>query len=293
MEKTVIDLSKDELRKLQLIELEMLVEVDRICRKNGIRYSLDAGTLLGAVRHQGFIPWDDDLDVMFLHEEYEKFYEACKNDLDTERFFFQDHRTDPGYRWGYGKLRRLGTEYIKAGQEKLKQRTGICIDVFDVQNIPDGQKQRKRYVRKMFCIRKTLYSALGRTNEKNPLMRLWYSLLYLIPNQTVHRIKDRITRKTDAAPTENVLFLMWPLRSCPYGFPRKLFDEYTELDFEGMKFMAIKNYDAYLRIRYADYMKLPPPEARKGVMEAATLSFTDISYEQILEIYHRGRTLRE
>ena len=269
----VLELSEEELRRLQLTELEMLAEVDRICRKNGIPYSLDAGTLLGAVRHKGFIPWDDDLDVMLLHKDYERFYEACKKDLDTSRFFFQDYRTDPNYRWGYGKMRRLGTEYIKAGQEKLKQRTGICIDVFDAENIPDGEKERKKYIRRMFCIRKTMYSALGRTNESNPLMRFWYNLLYLIPIRMVFRMKNRLTRKVNASRTENVVFPTWPVKNHPYGFPRKLFEEFTDVEFEGGRYMAIREYEGYLKIRYGDYMRLPPPEQRKGVMDAVVLEW--------------------
>ncbi len=94
-------MTPDELRSVQLIELELLCEVDRICRKNNIQYRIVAGTLLGAVRHGGFIPWDDDADVGFLRNEYEKFKKACNKDLDTSRFYFQDHINTPGYRWGY------------------------------------------------------------------------------------------------------------------------------------------------------------------------------------------------
>ena len=130
-----IKLSKKDLRNLQLIELEMIVEVDRICRKNHIKYTLDGGTMLGAVRHKGFIPWDDDADIVFTRHEYAKFYRACKRDLDTERFFLQEYRTDPFYRWGYAKLRRIGTEFIRAGQEHMKYRTGVCIDLFPVDNV--------------------------------------------------------------------------------------------------------------------------------------------------------------
>ena len=83
-------ISNEELKKLQRIELEMLIELDRICRKHQVSYSLDGGTLLGAVRHKGFIPWDDDIDVIMLRPEYEKFRSACERELDQTRFFLQD-----------------------------------------------------------------------------------------------------------------------------------------------------------------------------------------------------------
>ena len=85
----MIQLDDNMLRRLQMIQLEMLTEVDRICRKCNIQYNIIAGTLLGAIRHKGYIPWDDDADVVFTRHEYAKFYRACKKDLDTERFFLQ------------------------------------------------------------------------------------------------------------------------------------------------------------------------------------------------------------
>ena len=93
----MIHLTDIQLRRLQMIELELLQEVDRICSKCNIHYNIIAGTLLGAVRHGGFIPWDDDADVALLRPEYEKFCEACEKELDTDRFYFQDHRNTPGY----------------------------------------------------------------------------------------------------------------------------------------------------------------------------------------------------
>ena len=85
----MIHLDQENLRKLQLIELELLIEFDRICRKNNIRYTLTGGTLLGAVRHGGFIPWDDDADVSMLRREYEKFKKVCEIELD-DKYYFQD-----------------------------------------------------------------------------------------------------------------------------------------------------------------------------------------------------------
>ena len=132
----------EDLQGLQAVLLEMLLEVDRICRKNGIGYSLFMGALLGAVRHGGFIPWDDDLDVAMLRPEYERFREACRRDLDLERFFFQDHTTDPEYRWAYGRIRRNDSEFVRLGQEHMKMRTGIFMDIFPMDATPDLPPRR-------------------------------------------------------------------------------------------------------------------------------------------------------
>lgn len=274
-ENEIIRLTEKQLKKLHSVELEMLVEVDRICKLKGICYSLSFGTLLGAVRHGGFIPWDDDLDVMFEHEEYEKFFEACSTELDTTRFFLQDFRTDPGYRWGYAKLRRLGTEYIKKGHEYLTQRRGICIDLFDYQNMPNEKRRKKQYQLIMFCIRKTLYSECGKKTEASFFLRAWYSILSMIPSKTVNEFRLKYIerfRHIDASFTSCEMF---PSRRAKNGFDKDIFKEYTFLPFEGMTFMATAKWNYFLTMCYGDYMTLPPVEKRKGVMNAVRYRFLD------------------
>ncbi len=126
-EKQIQPLSPGELRTLQLTELELLIEFDRICRKNHIKYTIIGGTLLGAVRHKGFIPWDDDADVALLRSEYEAFVRACDHDLDSGRYYFQDRFQTEGYRWGYGKLRMRGTSFVRPNTEHMPMNRGYIL----------------------------------------------------------------------------------------------------------------------------------------------------------------------
>lgn len=281
-----MELPQEKLRQLQLNELEMAVEVDRICRKNHIRYSLDGGTLLGAVRHQGFIPWDDDMDLIFTRHEYARFYRACKKDLDTERFFLQEYRTDPYYRWGYAKLRRKGTEYIREGQEHMKYRTGVCIDLFVVDHVPDHKFMRECYYKINYGIRKVLYSELGKEAADTVLMRKWYELLYHIPRDWMFALRNRFAALANLHRTELVSHLLYQYPDrCKYGMPAECFDEYIQIEFEGMMFSGFKKYDLYLTTHYGDYMILPPEEDRHGENGASTLSVLDISLEDIQSRY--------
>lgn len=131
-----------ELKRLQEIQMELIAEVDRICKKCGIRYNMVGGTMLGAIRHKGYIPWDDDADIGFLCSEYEKFREACKTELNHEKYYMQDLRDTPGYRWGYGKLRRKDTTFLRLNQEHMPYGQGIAIDLMPFDNVPDGSLAR-------------------------------------------------------------------------------------------------------------------------------------------------------
>ena len=118
------DISEEELKQIQAIQQELIQEVTRICRKCGIHFNMVGGTMLGAIRHKGHIPWDDDADIGFLRTEYEKFREACKSELDHDKYYLQDLRSTEGYRWGYGKLRRKGTEFLRLNQELCPMNRG-------------------------------------------------------------------------------------------------------------------------------------------------------------------------
>lgn len=268
-----MNLSKENLRKLQMVEFELLSEVDRICRKNNIQYTLYAGTLLGAVRHKGFIPWDDDADIAFFPEEYEKFFEACRKDLDTEKFFLQDYRTDEYYRWGYAKLRRNNSAFVREGQEHMKYHNGICIDLFILYNVPDKLIFRKLYYGCFFCIRKILYSEVGKVAESNLIKKYLYMCLSRIPKKVVFSVSNAILYKKKA---ENVDLMYIPnAKSCKHGIPRKNLITNTELEFEGKKFYAMSGYKDVLRMAYGDYMIYPPEVERESHNPASKIKFPD------------------
>jgi lipopolysaccharide cholinephosphotransferase len=282
-----VTLSKEQLRQLQLNELELIVEVDRICRKNHIKYSLDGGTLLGAIRHKGFIPWDDDADVIFTRHEYAKFYRACKKDLKKDQFFLQEYRTDPYYRWGYAKMRHKETDYVRKGQEHMRYRTGVCIDVFVVDNVPDNIVLRQMNYYLNECLRKVLYSEVGQFEAPNPILRGWYRILHKIPRNLVFSIRNTVAAIHNRKPTElkSHLLFPYPKKTCKYGMPADSFDEYIDVEFEGMTFKGLKNYDRYLKLLYGDYMELPPEEKRYGINTASKIELKDIRLEEIQKRY--------
>ena len=171
-----IELKGIEFRKLQIIQLTILKEFDRVCRENNINYSISNGTLLGAIRHKGFIPWDDDIDVSMLRDDYNKF-RSISHKLDDSICFFQDHTTDPNYIWGYGKVRRTGTTFIRCGQSHLKFKTGVSIDVFPLDDVPNSTLLRVAQNIKCWFMRKHLYAQVAIKNEKNPIKLFFYKLM--------------------------------------------------------------------------------------------------------------------
>lgn len=271
-------ISDEELKQLQMIELEMLVELDRICRKYRIEYSLDGGTLLGAVRHKGFIPWDDDADVIMLRREYMKFRRACKKELDRTRFFLQDYQSDPEYRWGYAKLRRKSTKFVRQGQECFKQQ-GVFMDILVADNVPDGYASRRIHHFLCFLIRKALYSEVGKYQETNAIFRCAYRILSRIPRNRIFRLRNWLAAGTNRKRTELISHytLEYP-KHCRYGLPRECFDEMAEMEFEGKTFYGFRNYHLYLSMYYGDYMALPPKEEQVPKLAITELELTEPEY---------------
>ena len=256
-------LTPEELRAVQLIELELLIEADRICRKCNIRYSIVGGTMLGAVRRQGFIPWDDDADVGFLRPDYEKFRECLENELDHERFYFQDHRNTPGYRWGYGKLRRRGTEYVRLGQDHMPYEQGVFIDLFPFDSVPDRRINRLFFTLKCFFYRKAFWSALGRLYAKNKFKKFLYRLLYRYPDKKLYKNYDNFAAGHGWQKTDLVRVLTIPVPNMEFGYKREWLEQTFPVMFEGYEFYGVKDFDEYLTFKFGRYMKLPPEKYRK------------------------------
>lgn len=266
-------MNDNDLRKLQLIQLEILTELDSICRKYNIEYFIIGGTLLGAIRHSGFIPWDDDIDVGMKRTEYERFCKVCEKELCKEKYFLQNYHTDSAYRWGYAKLRKKNTEYIRKGQEAIKCMSGISIDIFILDCVPDnyGLRILHHYIRRG-CI-KTLWSIVGATEEKNWLLRRLYCVLRYVPKEIPNRIEEIMVHFTNKKKRKYLCYTGF-YRKTYYtkkkenrfdtGMENSWFDQRIEVMFEGRKFYTCSKYEDYLKYMYGDYMKIPEERTRES-----------------------------
>lgn len=258
------------IKEVKQIELEMFLKFDEICRKNDIKYFLGGGTFLGAVRHKGFIPWDDDIDVAMERKEYERFCRIAIKELPAD-MFLQNYHTEPNCGLVFAKIRKENTIMSEVYSHHIDMHQGIWIDIFPLDHIPDDSKKAIR-MKKKALILKNLY--IIKSGYHNPHPESWiYRTAYAICKCIVKPISleflihslESVIRQYENEET-NYLF--------PFGgaYPKKdttpssLLDEFSEYEFENHSVISLKDYDAYLTQLYGDYMKLPPVEKRVGGM---------------------------
>ena len=257
-----------DLRKLQSIILYIAKEIKRVCDKNAIDYTMIGGTLIGAVRHKGVIPWDDDMDFVMTRHNYERFLEACEVDL-QEQFEVVNWRSNSNYGNGFTKIMLKGTEAIEEGKENVQYPHCIFVDVFPFDNIPDSRlKQLYQKWKTYFCIR-MIQQKEGSTRKYNSTKKkMAYSILKCLSHGFSADFLIRVCEK-EMSRYKNCQTNQMTSMTGYYGYEKEkiekgLFQEYIELPFEDTTFKAIKEYVRYLSQVFGNYMELPPVEKRRS-----------------------------
>lgn len=262
--------------------LMLLKEFDRVCRRLNIRYVLFAGTLLGAVRHQGFIPWDDDLDILMLREDYDRFLREADSVLDREKFFLQKEFSE---HWPmfFSKLRLNGTTCLEKFHPKDPQHhQGIYMDIF-----PCDYGCRSTFGKKIqfYASKVVIAKALDRRGYEtdSTVKKLFMGVCRLLPGRVFWKI-------TKGKPGSGFVHSFLGAASSFHKniYPESIFRDLIEVPFAGARYPIPREYDRLLRILYGDYMVLPPEEDRK-CKEHAILVDLNRSYEEYAH-YRDGMT---
>ncbi len=244
-----------EHREIQLELLEILKAIDAFCKEKGIRYSLAYGTLLGAARHKGFIPWDDDIDLQMPRPDYERFVAEFRH----PRYIC--HRNSPKFTQYFAKVEDPTTV---CHERKLSRRLrmGLNVDIFPVDGKPDTPELQKahekrigRPVRRLFIRRRGFFTFRDFNFAK--IEAFIHSPEYWI-NQA-----ETLMKSYDVATCDYCGSICTTYNGLVEIFPRDVFENYTTLEFEGIQFPVFARWDYFLKSYYGDYMQLPPEEKRR------------------------------
>lgn len=255
---------KYTVRDLQIKLLEIVDYVDELCRENDINYYLIGGSALGAVRHKGFIPWDDDFDIAMTWDDYCKFIEVCENNLDTDRFYFQKEGSK-GWPLYFSKLKMNNTVF-KEEDSMEESHPGLFIDIFSFENIADSKiSARWQYLCSKIAISQSLAKRGYKTADKKKKLLLSITRVFFANNFFESYIINQV-RRFNTKETQNVGLLFGISRFDTAIFPRNFLGNGKRVEFEGrMLPVPVKTHE-YLKNYFGDYMKLPPEEKRKGHM---------------------------
>ena len=262
-----------QLSELQKFSLEILVDVADFCKNNNIRYSLAYGTLLGAVRHKGFIPWDDDIDIIMPREDYLKF----RNLYNSNKFNFIDSSKIDDCFIAFGRVcdmkRTITHSYIPWHGKSIQ--TGVWIDIFPIDSVPDEIDDFKRYYETLTLLQKHTSKLrkihAGESDRFSLIRQIWAATMKSLnprfaiqrPEDIVGYINEIISLGNAKWATSSHVSQVTCATNIREWFEAAYFQKYTSLEFEGKKFMVLSEYNKILSIMYGDYMKLPPKNKRK------------------------------
>jgi lipopolysaccharide cholinephosphotransferase len=275
---------------LQKCQLNLLKGFIRVCDKHNLTYYLCGGTCLGAVRHQGFIPWDDDIDVMMPRKDYDKFIKLQK-EYEGTSYFIQTYKSDPKYPYNYGKLRDSSTTFIEDNFVNHRINHGVWIDIFPLDGLGNKIQEPIKYKNKILriwinfylCYFPALFRKIrARTFFKDIGLNLlafltWFGNIGHYRNKYV----DYLCHKTPFETTK-IVGNRFGFNMKKEAMDRDIFGEGVYLQFEDIKARVPTDYDKYLTNLYRDYMKLPPEEKRIGHHFDKGLSLTQ-GYEEYMK----------
>ena len=251
---------EDTLRRdVRKIQLNILIKLDEICEKNGLRYYLAFGTCLGALRHKGFIPWDDDIDVLMPYKDAKRLIELQSQFGD--KYFVQSRETDPDYRSIAMRVRDEDTTCIESDEVDLNTHKGIYVDIY-----PCYECSSNKLVRTIDILRSHLLKVL--VNHRPPVNHgkaLYYVSKVILMMVSEKRRIERIEKiETHLASVKGEEILDYYGQDITLlsaiSYPKKWFGEPRKIEFEGVFFNAASEPEKYMAKRYGDYMKLPPLE---------------------------------
>lgn len=243
-------IDKNLLRESQLKMLELLMEVDKICKKYNINYWIDSGTLLGAVRHGGFIPWDDDIDVCMLEKDYKYFLKVAEKELDSNRYFISNKNTDSKVLFNFSKIRDRNSTFIEKDEtDKELYHQGVFIDIFCVSYIKNYNKTTARWYVLLKKIKDIIPERGNKTALKYIIKKIGFSALASYIYEKVF-ISENVTKIIDYK------YNFMSIKELDTVFPLK------KIRFENHFFFCPNDNDIYLKILYGNYMKLPKEDDR-------------------------------
>lgn len=257
------------LRDLQLLQLETMKSIHCVCVKHGIRYYLIAGSLLGAVRHGGFIPWDDDIDIAMMRSDYEHFKKVFTTEFSTDKYFLQDYTTDPYHLPALMRLCIKGTILDNPSESHHKNCKNTYIDIFPLDNIPDSEEMRKKHSKNLKRIDRLMELKRYHIYPQNSILdiflkRLISAILCILPIRQLRKVRIKEMTKYDNEHTCSVCSTVSQYSYAKQSFKREIFGTPRLYKFEDTEFYGPEKEEEYLHHLYgANYMQIPPENKRR------------------------------
>jgi len=274
--KTEQDGTKILVSDVHRVLLEMIKDIDKICVDHNIIYFLNGGSALGAVRHQGFIPWDDDLDIGMLREDFEKFRKICPEELD-EQYAYQSYRTEEASHYVFDKVRLKNTFFTTKFSQRFVMENGIFIDILVYDKTSNRNKIQKIHIRLLEIWKRAInvrWVNVPRKNLHYKLTKVMLPIMRLFPFSWYHYVFEFILRMFNKNERNMYLIDGVGMNLHKGAFPSRWFDNLLEVPFEDRTYPIPTAYDEYLKHWYGEnYMNLLPIVKRNS---GHTISRTDL-----------------